>query len=110
MDDDDDFECDIEKFVPFEDKLLFAEKLKSVSRECLTELTKLLIEIQPQSVDDFQNSRMQLKIDLVERDSFLKCIEIIGKHEGAKAQSFTSKLKVVESQPQSQATTLRKDL
>jgi hypothetical protein len=45
--DDDDFECDIEKYVPFEEKLEFAERLKTSKREVITQIIKLLTEIQP---------------------------------------------------------------
>ena len=57
-DDDDDFECDIEKYVPYQEKVLFAEKLKYMNKECLTEITKLVIDIQPQAIDDYQNGRV----------------------------------------------------
>lgn len=43
--DDDDFECDIERYVPFEEKLTLADNLKTCSRECLTEIIKLIQEI-----------------------------------------------------------------
>ena len=56
--DEDDFECDIEKYVPFEDKLEFAERLKTSSREIITQIIKLLTEIQPQGIDDYGNSRV----------------------------------------------------
>jgi len=88
-DEDEDFECDIERYVPFEDKLEFAELLKTCSRECLTEVIKLVQELQPQAIDDYGNSRVQLKIDLIERDAYLRCIEIHAKHEGIKRQKTT---------------------
>lgn len=72
-DDDDDFECDIEKYVPFEDKLAFAEKLKNSHRDALTAIVKLVTEIQPQAIDDYGNSRVQLKIDMIEKEAFNKC-------------------------------------
>mmetsp|Transcript_2130 Transcript_2130/g.3757 ORF Transcript_2130/g.3757 Transcript_2130/m.3757 type:complete len:115 (+) Transcript_2130:20-364(+) len=76
---DDDFECDIEKYVPYEDKISFTEKLKISGTDCLTQITKLLLEIQPQAVDDFDNGKAQLKIDLIDKDAFLKCLEILEK-------------------------------
>ena len=76
-DDDDDFECDIEKYVPFEEKLVFAEKLKNSPRDILTAIIKLVIEIQPQAIDDFGNSRVQLKIDMIEKEAFTKCQELM---------------------------------
>ena len=76
-DDDDDFECDIEKYVPFDQKINFSEQLKSCSKECLTEITKLILDLQPQAFDDFGNSRVQLKIDMVERDAYLKSLQIL---------------------------------
>ena len=76
-DEDDEFECDTDKYVLFEDKLAFSERLKNCSRECLTDVTKLIIEQQPLAVDDFGNNRYQLKVDMIERDVFEKCIKIM---------------------------------
>jgi hypothetical protein len=84
-DDEDDFECDIERYVPFEEKLEFAEKLKScsqeLSKECLTEIIKTIQDTCPQAVEDFRNSRIQLKIDMIERDAYLKSLEIMEKYQ-----------------------------
>lgn len=44
-DDEDDFECDIDRYVTFADKLDFAEKIKHVSKEGLTEMIKIMIEM-----------------------------------------------------------------
>ena len=78
-DDDDDsyFECDIERYVSFEDKLEFAERLKGSTKEQITQIIKLMGELQPQALDDYGNSRVQLKIDMIEKDAFLKCKEIM---------------------------------
>lgn len=46
-DDDEDFECDIERYVKFEDKIDFSEKLKQVSKEGLTQIVKIVQELQP---------------------------------------------------------------
>ena len=46
-DDDEDFECDIERYVKFEDKIDFAEKLKQVPKEGLTQIVKIVQEMQP---------------------------------------------------------------
>lgn len=54
----DDFECDIEKYVPFADKINLAELLKTCSKEALTEVVKLMQELQPQAIDDYGNSRV----------------------------------------------------
>ena len=89
-DDDDDFECDIEKYVPFEEKLVFAEKLKSAPRDILTAIVKLVIELQPQAIDDFGNSRVQLKIDMIEKEAFLKCQALITSDEDAEKESLKS--------------------
>lgn len=76
-DDDDDFECDIEKYVPFVEKLAFAEKLKNSHRDALTAIVKLVTEIQPQAIDDYGNSRVQLKIDMIEKEAFNKCQSLL---------------------------------
>jgi len=44
----------------------------------------VVTEMQPQALDDYGNSRVQLKIDMVEREVYLKCIEIYQKEEGVK--------------------------
>lgn len=67
-DDDDDFEQEMEKYVPFAEKLRLAENIKTCSKECLTEVVKHLLEEQPSCIDDYGNSRIQLKIDLIERE------------------------------------------
>ena len=85
-DDDDDFECDIERYVPFEEKIELAEKLKTCSKECLTQIIKIVTEMQPTALDDYGNSRVQLKIDMVEREVYLKCIEVHQREEGVKRQ------------------------
>jgi hypothetical protein len=54
----DDFECDIEKYVTFDDKLAFADRLKGSKREITTHIIKLLTEIQPQAIDDYGNNRV----------------------------------------------------
>lgn len=47
-DDDDDFEYDIERYVPFDDKMALAEKLKVADKmypkECLTEIIKRIMD------------------------------------------------------------------
>ena len=40
---DDDFEVDRDKYVGFEKKLKFSEQLKHCSKECLTNVTKLIL-------------------------------------------------------------------
>lgn len=85
-DDDDDFECDIERYVKFDDKIDFAEKLKTVSKEGLTQIVKIVQELQPQALDDYGNNRLQLKIDMIERDAFLKCREILNQSTQVKRQ------------------------
>ena len=79
-DEDDDFECDIERYVPFSQKISFAEKIKHCSRDGLTQIMKIIAEIQPQAVDDYGNSRVQLKIDLIEREAFEKCWDVLTTH------------------------------
>lgn len=76
-DDDDDFECDIERYVSFADKLKLAESLKTCSNKSRTDIINLLTEIQPAAIDDYGNSRLQLKIDMIERDAYLKCTQIL---------------------------------
>lgn len=96
-DDDDDFEQELEKYVPFTEKVKFAESIKICSKECLTEITKHLIEEQPSCIDDYGNSRVQLKVDLIEREAFLKCHEIYKTfYPTSSAPSFSKRQKTSE--------------
>ena len=72
--------------MPFEEKLVFAEKLKSAPRDILTAIIKLVVELQPQAIDDFGNSRVQLKIDMIEKEAFLKCQALMNSDEEAQEE------------------------
>ena len=43
-------------------------------------MIKIMIEMQPQALDDYGNSRLQLKIDMIEREAFEKCREILNQN------------------------------
>lgn len=98
-DDDDDFEQEMEKYVPFAEKLRLAEQIKSCSKECLTEVVKHLLEEQPSCIDDYGNSRIQLKIDLIEREPYLACVEIYKRYyPTSEAPSFNKRQKTSEDE------------
>ena len=86
-DSDDDFECDIERYVPFNDKLTLAEKLRvchqEYPRECLTDIMKRIAECtSSQALEDYGNGRVQLKIDLIERETYFEIMKIFASFEG----------------------------
>ena len=74
---DDDFGYDPERYVPFDEKAKFAELIKRVTKEGLTQIVNYLQEKQPEAVDDFGNDRLQLRIDFIEREAFNYCREIL---------------------------------
>lgn len=45
-----------------------------------------IIESQPQAIEDYGKGRIQLKIDLIEREAYLKCLEIMDKHANNKSE------------------------
>ena len=75
--DDDDFGFDPERYVPFDEKAEFAELIKRVTKEGLTQVVTYLLEKQQEAVDDFGNDRLQLRIDFIEREAFNHCLEIL---------------------------------
>ncbi len=74
---DDDFGYDPERYVPFDEKAEFAESIKKVTKEGLTQIVNLLKEKQPDVLEDFGNERLQIRIDLIEREAFDHCKEIL---------------------------------
>lgn len=74
---DDDFGFDPERYVPFEDKIQFADLMKKASKEALTQVMNYLIENQPEVVEDLGHERFQVKIDFIERQPFHHCKEIL---------------------------------
>ena len=62
-------------------------------------MIKIMIDLQPQALDDYGNSRLQLKIDMIERDAFEKCREIL--NQNLKNQpGFESKQQKTETEDQ----------
>jgi hypothetical protein len=76
-DEDDDFGFDPERYVPFSEKADFAELIKRVTKEGLTQIVNYLLEKQPEAIDDFGNDRLQIKIDMIEREAFDHCKEML---------------------------------
>ena len=76
-DDDDDFGFDPAKYVPFDDKVEFAELMRKATKEALTQVMNYLQEHQPEVVDDLGHEKFQVKIDFIERQAFEHCKEVL---------------------------------
>ena len=76
-DDDDDFGYDPERYVPIDEKVEFSDNIKKVTKEGLTQIINYLKEKQPDAIDDLGNDRLQIKIDMIEREAFNHCKEIL---------------------------------
>ena len=76
---DDDFGYDPERYVPFDEKVEFAELMKRCTKEGLTQIIKHLEEKQPEALEDFGNDRLQVKVDVIEREAFNYCKEVLGR-------------------------------
>jgi len=63
--------------VPFDEKIEFSETLKRATKEGLTQIINYLKEKQPDALEDFGNDRLQLRIDLIEREAFIHCRELL---------------------------------
>jgi hypothetical protein len=48
-----------------------------VTKEGLTQIINYLKEKQPDAIDDLGNDRLQIKIDMIEREAFNHCKEIL---------------------------------
>ena len=63
--------------MPFDEKIEFSETLKRATKEGLTQIINYLKEKQPDALEDFGNDRLQLRIDLIEREAFNQCRELL---------------------------------
>ena len=63
--------------MPFDEKIEFSETLKRATKEGLTQIINYLKEKQPDALEDFGNDRLQLRIDLIEREAFIHCRELL---------------------------------
>lgn len=48
-----------------------------MTKEGLTQIVQYLQEKQPEAIEDFGNDRLQLRIDMIERDTFNYCKELL---------------------------------
>lgn len=76
-DEEDDFGYDSEIYVPFDEKVEFADMVKRVTKEGLTQIVVYLKEKQAEALSDCGNDRLQIRIDLIEREAFNHCREIL---------------------------------
>ena len=51
----------------------FADQLKRATRDQLTEIIRTLNSEQKDSVEDLGSDKLQLRIDCIELDAYLKC-------------------------------------
>lgn len=70
---------DPNKHVSFDEKVRFADQLKRATRDQLTEIIRTLNSEQKDSVEDLGSDKLQLRIDCIELDAYLKCQQILGK-------------------------------
>ena len=57
-DEDDDFGYDPERYVPFNEKVEFAELIKRATKEGVTSIMNYLLEKQPEALEDYGNDRL----------------------------------------------------
>lgn len=62
--------------VEFQDKLLFSEKLRSLSREVLANIIELIWNECPNAVEDIDKERVQIKVDSLSYNVFQKANQI----------------------------------
>ena len=75
--DDDDFGYDPERYVTFDEKSEFADSIKRITKEGLTQMVNYLKEKQPDALEDIGGDRLQIRIDLIEREAFTQCRELL---------------------------------
>lgn len=76
-DDDEDFGYDPERYVPFDEKVEFADLMKRATKDGLTTIVNYLLEKQPEAVEDYGNDRLQIKVDMIEKQPFQYCKDIL---------------------------------
>ena len=69
------------KHVSFDEKIKLSELMRKCSREKLTKIVTTLMSEQTDSVEDIGGDKMQLRLDCIELDSYLKCMQIINEPE-----------------------------
>lgn len=74
---DEDFGFDPERYVPFDEKVELAELMKRATKEGLTQVMNYLLEKQPEAVEDYGNDRLQVKIDVIEKEIFNYCKDLL---------------------------------
>ena len=72
--------------MPYDEKMRLADRLKTCaqvySKECLTDIMRRIGEAQScQALEDYGNGRVQLKIDLIERDVYHDILKIFDRYE-----------------------------
>ncbi|CDW88115.1 bromodomain containing protein [Stylonychia lemnae] len=78
--DDDDFGYDPERYVPFDEKVEFADLMKRATKDGLTNIVNYLLEKQPEAVEDYGNDRLQIKVDMIEKQAFQYCKDVLNQN------------------------------
>ena len=66
----DETEEDEADFIPFEQKVVFAEDVRKLENEGLTKFVRLIKEHWPSAIDDVDSEKLQVKIDAIDRETF----------------------------------------
>ena len=64
---------DPSRHVSFDEKIRFSEQLKKCKRGKLTRIVEVLQKEQQDSVEDLGEEKLQLRLDQIELDAYLKC-------------------------------------
>jgi hypothetical protein len=51
--------------------------MKRLTKEGLTQIVNYLKEKQPEALEDFGNDRLQIKVDMIEREAMDWCKEVV---------------------------------
>ena len=68
---------DPSRHVSFDEKIRFSEQLKKCKRGKLTRIVEVLQKEQQDSVEDLGEEKLQLRLDQIELDAYLKCQQIL---------------------------------
>ena len=66
-----------DKYVSFDEKVKFSDQLKKCSREQLTAIIKVFQEEQSEVVEDLGQDKLQIRLDALELDTYIKCQQIL---------------------------------
>ena len=65
------------KHVSFDEKVKFSQQLMKCDREKLTRVVEVLQKEQLDSIEELGHEKLQLRLDCIELDAYLKCQQIM---------------------------------